>query len=1042
MKVNNAATSDLLSWNRPGLFSYLFIGFLLLNSDITFGDYKDDIGYTRLAAELGVELPEGSGVNVTQVEADSNNDDPDIIISYSPDPTGSQFAGKTITDITVTSTAYSGHATGVGGTFYGNTNSVAPGISNIESYEANNWLTSGFLRSVKGVPGPKPALPGTSSRIANHSWVGTSDDTENTVNTDILRRVDWVIETDEFIQVVGTNNGSTTKALLSGAYNTVSVGRTDAGHATGTIEVDSVYIANRTRPDIVAPAGSTSAATPMVAAATALLVETGHGNPGLSTDLVSTSTTNRNGDVIYNAERAEVIKATLMAGADRTTTNTNTSDITDYRDDIANQTDNGLDSRFGAGQLNIFNNHHIIAAGEQNSVDDAVSTGGLIGISGFDYDPSFGGDNGSNSEAFYFFSTEIESVQLATSLVWNIDIDGGDTINFNATATLFNLDLFLYDITGAASVDDWQLLESSESLRENTENIWMMLDSNRDYAIQVKAGSGQAAFEWDYALAWQITPVPTINNSPAISGSPATTVLQDTAYSFVPVATDVDGDTLLFSITNKPSWAGFNTDTGELSGTPDNSGVGITTGIVITVDDQQSSPNSTASLPPFDLAVSNVNDAPTITSIDDQVINEDSTTGDLVFTVADIDTDPDALFVTANSNNQALINNALLVSGGTGSERFINVTPAQDQNGGPVMITVIVSDGVATTATTFDVFVTPVNDPPVAINDVATVDEDGTVNINLASNDTDIDDVLDLASINIASLPVNGTITAISNGTVDYHEVTKNVFSDSFTYTIDDKSGDTSNIATANITIIPPDSNGDGISDAAAIALGLYPNDPDGDTDDDGIKDVIEVGGDVNSPLDSDGDGVSDALEPGADATDASLASGLPSTSGGTVSISTSVGESLSMVSISDAAGGPGGINFRYGLISYTTTAVINATVTVRMVFPTDLPTNLVIYKVDNAGFYTKLPNTIWTLVNSRSVDITLTDGDPLTDLDGAPNNSIHDPIALGEVVSAGGGGCTINNKAGMDPTWPLLLILPSIGYLRRRKSGSESNRR
>ena len=246
----------------------------------------------------------------------------------------------------------------------------------------------------------------------------------------------------------------------------------------------------------------------MVASAIALLVETGHGNPGLSTDLVSTATTNRNGDIIYNAERSEVIKAALMAGAERATSNTTAADITDYRTDITNQADNGLDSRFGAGQLNIINSYHIIAAGEQNSIDDATSTGGFIGNSGFDYDPSFGGANGSNGSASYFFSTGIDPVQLVTSLAWNIDIDGGSTNNFNDTATLFDLDLFLYDITGAASMNDWQLLGSSASQSENTEHLWMTLASNRDYAIQVRAGSGQAVFEWDYALAWQINPVP------------------------------------------------------------------------------------------------------------------------------------------------------------------------------------------------------------------------------------------------------------------------------------------------------------------------------------------------------------------------------------------------------------------------------------------------------------------------------------------------------------------------------------------------------
>jgi hypothetical protein len=48
-----------------------------------------------------------------------------------------------------------------------------------------------------------------------------------------------------------------------------------------------------------------------------------------------------------------------------------------------------------------------------------------------------------------------------------------------------------------------------------------------------------------------------------------------------------------------------------LSGTPtDDADVGATTGIVITVDDQQGQPNSTAILPAFDLEVTSTNDTP------------------------------------------------------------------------------------------------------------------------------------------------------------------------------------------------------------------------------------------------------------------------------------------------------------------------------------------------------------------------------------------------------------------------------------------------
>ncbi len=95
--------------------------------------------------------------------------------------------------------------------------------------------------------------------------------------------------------------------------------------------------------------------------------------------------------------------------------------------------------------------------------------------------------------------------------------------------------------------------------------------------------------------------VTNVNDAPTITGTPATTVAEDTAYSFTPTGADADaGATLVYSIENKPSWADFSTTTGALTGTPTNGDVGSTTsGIVITL----TSGSDTASLPAFNLTV-------------------------------------------------------------------------------------------------------------------------------------------------------------------------------------------------------------------------------------------------------------------------------------------------------------------------------------------------------------------------------------------------------------------------------------------------------
>ncbi|MDF4377416.1 putative Ig domain-containing protein, partial [Vibrio parahaemolyticus] len=97
-----------------------------------------------------------------------------------------------------------------------------------------------------------------------------------------------------------------------------------------------------------------------------------------------------------------------------------------------------------------------------------------------------------------------------------------------------------------------------------------------------------------------------VNDAPSISVTPALTVNEDSTYRFAPQTGDVDSSSLSFSISNKPTWASFNTATGVLSGTPANEHVGTTENIVITVSDGELS----ASLAAFNLTVINVNDAP------------------------------------------------------------------------------------------------------------------------------------------------------------------------------------------------------------------------------------------------------------------------------------------------------------------------------------------------------------------------------------------------------------------------------------------------
>jgi hypothetical protein len=91
-----------------------------------------------------------------------------------------------------------------------------------------------------------------------------------------------------------------------------------------------------------------------------------------------------------------------------------------------------------------------------------------------------------------------------------------------------------------------------------------------------------------------------VNDAPHIGGTPATAVDEGDLYSFTPAASDSDPqDTLSFAIENKPSWADFDQQTGELSGSPADGDAGVYGNIVISVSDALTS----SSLPAFDIRV-------------------------------------------------------------------------------------------------------------------------------------------------------------------------------------------------------------------------------------------------------------------------------------------------------------------------------------------------------------------------------------------------------------------------------------------------------
>ncbi len=278
-------------------------------------DWRAEIGHTRLQTLAGAELPTGAGAGLAQVEALESG------ANYAPDTALAEFAGKSFT-LQSGPSAVSGHATHVARNFFSFGPSLLPGDAAVDLYSASDWLGAGFLKY------GGDDLPDIESRaVHNHSWIGSTEEPE------INMRLDYAINRDGFICVVGENNGASTTlpALMGQAYHTIAVGRDDGQHSAGFTTIDGT---GRVKPDIVAPSAypenATSWTTPMVAGAAGVL----RGKLAAAPYSVS------------GADLPRAVKALLLAGA--------TKDTVSGWDNTATRP---LDEVYGAGELNLLHSY-------------------------------------------------------------------------------------------------------------------------------------------------------------------------------------------------------------------------------------------------------------------------------------------------------------------------------------------------------------------------------------------------------------------------------------------------------------------------------------------------------------------------------------------------------------------------------------------------------------------------------------------------------------------------------------------------------------
>jgi probable HAF family extracellular repeat protein len=173
-------------------------------------------------------------------------------------------------------------------------------------------------------------------------------------------------------------------------------------------------------------------------------------------------------------------------------------------------------------------------------------------------------------------------------------------------------------------------------------------------------------------------------------------------------AHDADKDPLTFALVSPPARGAvtlLNTNTGaflyQANGTGEDQ-------FTFSVNDGY----ATSAAHPVTIRILPDTNAPMISFLADQTINEDTLLGPIPFTVSDTERAATFLTVMGESSNPTLVASTNIVISGTGTNRTFTLLPSTNQFGS-ALITLVVSDGSQQAASSFGLTVLPVNDPPV-----------------------------------------------------------------------------------------------------------------------------------------------------------------------------------------------------------------------------------------------------------------------------------------------------------------------------------------
>jgi len=442
-------------------------------------------------------------------------------------------------------------------------------------------------------------------------------------------------------------------------------------------------------------------------------------------------------------------------------------------------------------------------------IQDVISSGIIFTANGLELSQNNSGNGGLRTEMLdisfegfdagnsFQFTADVDpdSVDIVTDFQ-NIFFNNGDANNSTVTVSFSDgsqLSMPLTEIPVPDNNGNYLFVQDSPTgVIEDELGTFIFNDDNTISFIPNQNFTDQASIEYtvsDGNGGSDVGIFTIVENTAPVANDDFVETLEDTAITVDVRAndSDVDEDALTVSLVDGPANGMLMlNDDGSFTYTP-NQDFNGTDSFVYQVDDG----NGGIATATATITVDPVNDDPI--AADDSIMLDEDTSATFDVLENDMDVDGDMLtasVVTGPANGQLLMN-----EGGS-----FTYTPVLNFNGEDSFVYQIDDGNGGMASATVTLVVNPVNDDPVANDDIYQFNQDTTLNVDAASgvlsNDADIDG--DMLTAMLLEGPANGELSFNDDGSFSYTPVAGFSGTDSFTYQADDGNG---GMAAAMVTL-------------------------------------------------------------------------------------------------------------------------------------------------------------------------------------------------------------------------------------------------